>query len=147
MPITFCPANRRWDPGRSAKPKMCTTTRWARACALGALLLGATACGADQSELAVPAPSVVVSVIALDNNFRPQAVTAKVGDTIEFTNRGKNDHDILPASGREWGVLIEGFRPRDVYSYVFTKPGVYAYYCSIHGTNRAGMVGTITVTE
>jgi plastocyanin len=29
---------------------------------------------------------------------------------------------------------------------VFTEPGIYAYYCSIHGTDVVGMVGSITVT-
>jgi plastocyanin len=121
------------------------------------VLFAVAGCGPDPSDLAestvvnsapqVADTGVVVRVIAIDNNFRPQAATANAGDTVEFTNKGKNDHNVLPQSGREWGVPTEGFRPKDVYSYLFSEPGVYAYYCSIHGTNDAGMVGTITVTK
>ncbi|MCU1367019.1 MAG: putative blue copper protein [Ilumatobacteraceae bacterium] len=94
----------------------------------------------------VATTGVVVQVYAIDNTFRGQDTRAKVGDTVQFTNRGKNDHDVLPQSGNDWGVHIAGFHPGDVYRYVFTTPGVYAYYCSIHGTNHKGMIGTITVT-
>jgi plastocyanin len=123
-------------------------------------------CGADRSDVpvasvaSVPSPvvvavtnspqvvttGVVVSVVAIDNTFRAADTAAHVGDTVRFTNKGKNDHDVLPETGSAWGVPIQGFHPGDVYSYVFTEPGVYAYYCSIHGTNHKGMIGTITVT-
>jgi plastocyanin len=89
---------------------------------------------------------VTVFVIALDNNFRAQDSTARVGDTVQFTNKGKNDHDVIPGTGHAWGVQVAEFHPGDVYSYAFTAPGVYPYYCTIHGTNTKGMVGTITVT-
>ena len=32
-------------------------------------------------------------------------------------------------------------------NWVFTEPGVYDYYCSIHGTTTAGMVGSVTVAD
>ena len=120
-----------------------------------------TGCGPDGSDLPVataPVPvaitnsptvsttGVTVFVIALDNNFRAQETTAHVGDVVQFTNKGKNDHDVVPKTGHAWGVQIDGFHPGDVYSYAFTSAGVYPYYCTIHGTNEKGMVGTITVT-
>jgi plastocyanin len=94
----------------------------------------------------VTTTGVTVNVIAIDNTFRAQDTKAKVGDTVTFTNKGKNDHDVLPQSGTAWGVHVAGFHPGDTYSYVFTAPGVYPFFCSIHGTNLKGMVGTITVT-
>lgn len=93
----------------------------------------------------VTTTGVTVNVIAIDNTFRAKNTAVTVGDTVVFTNKGKNDHDVLPQTGNEWGVHIAGFHPGDTYSYVFTKPGVYSYYCSIHGTNQKGMVGTVTV--
>ena len=92
------------------------------------------------------ATGVTVTVIAIDNTFRPQGTQARVGDTVTFTNKGKNDHDVLPQEGTAWGVHIAGFHPGDTYSYVFTEPGEYPFFCSIHGTNLKGMVGTITVS-
>ena len=41
----------------------------------------------------------------------------------------------------DWGVERDEFAPTDEYAHVFDQPGVYPYYCSIHGTEEAGMVG------
>jgi plastocyanin len=125
------------------------------------VVVTATGCGPDpsdgptssQSPAAVTnAPDVVktgvvVRIPAIDNNFRPEASIAKVGDTVTFVNKGKNDHNVLPKTGTEWGTDIDGLKPTESYSYVFSKPGVYPFYCSIHGTSKVGMVGTITVSE
>jgi len=110
------------------------------------------ACGEDAAN-ATDTPSttdsgastgVVVPVVALDNSFRPQALEVHVGDTVSWENRGNNDHNVLSIEG-EWGVEVTEFAPGAVYTHVFTEPGEYAYYCSIHGSEQAGMVGTITV--
>ncbi len=136
-----------------------------RVCALAGLAAVAlVGCASDPDDVPIASvpvvavtnpPSVVktgviVQVYALDNNFRARNTTVKVGDTVQWTNRGKNDHDVLPKVGNDWGVQIAGFHPKDTYEFTFTKPGVYAYYCSIHGakagSTTAGMIGTITVT-
>ena len=87
----------------------------------------------------------VVAVIALDNSFRPQSLEITVGDTVEWENRGENEHNVLSIAGDDWGVEVTDFQPGDVYSHVFTEPGEYAYFCSIHGNEEVGMIGTITV--
>jgi len=94
---------------------------------------------------------VVVTVTALDNTFRPEHVEARVGDEVVWENRGRNDHDVLSitgtlADGTAWGVDQADFAPGMVYSHVFTEPGEYRYYCTIHGTSEIGMIGTVTVT-
>jgi len=91
------------------------------------------------------ATGVVVSVSTLDNTFRPQAIEIHVGDAVEWENVGANDHNVLSVEGEGWGVKVEDFAPGAVYSHVFTEPGDYAYYCSIHGNESVGMVGTVTV--
>jgi plastocyanin len=88
---------------------------------------------------------VVVPVIALDNSFRPEIVEISVGDEVLWENRGLNEHNVLYVEGADWGVEVEGFQPGDVYSRVFTEPGEYRYYCSIHGSTEVGMVGTVVV--
>lgn len=134
---------------------MSSTIEQARRLAIAAvMMIIAAGCAPDPSDIpaagstaaTVKPTGVVVRVLAIDNNFRPAAIAAKVGDTVEFTNKGKNDHNVLPQSGSGWGVDTPGFHPGDAYSHVFNAPGVYAFYCSIHGTNKVGMVGTITVT-
>jgi plastocyanin len=89
---------------------------------------------------------VVVPVIALDNTFRPEVVEISVGDQVVWENRGLNEHDLLYVETGEWGVEAAFFQPGDVYSRIFTEPGEYDYYCTIHGTAEIGMIGTVIVT-
>jgi plastocyanin len=94
---------------------------------------------------AVEPTGVVVSVVALDNSFRPATVRINVGDEVLWENRGLNDHNVLSIEGDGWGQQVEGFGPGAAYAHVFTEPGEYRYYCSIHGNEDVGMVGTIVV--
>lgn len=123
--------------------------------ALGAAVL--VGCGSDDtattepteppSSTPTPGAGVTVTVQALDNSFRPETLTVAAGTEVAFENRGRNDHNVLPADGGDsWGVMTESFRPGDEYRYTFSEPGEYRYYCSIHGTADVGMVGTIVVT-
>ena len=131
---------------------------------LAVLVLGSAAalaaCGGDASatddptaaQISVDTPATtvattgeVVAVIALDNSFRPQALEVHVGDAVSWENRGNNDHNVLSVETGEWGVEVGDFAPGAVYTHVFTEPGEYAYYCSIHGSTTVGMTGTVTV--
>lgn len=98
------------------------------------------------TEPAVEPTGVVVPVVALDNSFRPQVVEISVGDEVLWENRGLNEHNVLYVEGDDWGIEVDGFQPGDVYAHVFTEPGEYRYYCSIHGSTEVGMVGTVVVT-
>jgi plastocyanin len=111
----------------------------------------------NPTETEVVADSVApngetVAVQALDNTFRPQRIEITAGTEVVFTNVGRNEHNVLPTSVApgemgDWGVATEDFAPQDVYRHVFTRPGTYAYYCSIHGTAQVGMIGTVVVTD
>jgi plastocyanin len=105
----------------------------------------------DSSVAAVEPTGVVVPVVALDNSFRPLSIEAKVGDEVVWENRGRNEHDVLSvegtlADGTAWGITVDDFQPGAIYSHVFSEPGEYRYYCTIHGTADVGMVGTVVVT-
>ncbi len=104
--------------------------------------------GADEvaPTVAVTPTGVVVPVVALDNSFRPIVVEITVGDEIVWENRGLNEHDVLRVDGEGWGVEVDAFQPGDVYAHVFTEPGEYRYFCSIHGNEDVGMTGTVIVT-
>lgn len=111
--------------------------------------LAATACGGDADASDDGGAALVdaeADVSAIDNTFRPETLTVEAGTTVVFTNDGRTDHNVLPAEGDAWGVQEAGFAPDDVYSHRFTEPGTYDYYCSLHGTSTAGMIGTIEVT-
>jgi plastocyanin len=105
--------------------------------------IGETDAGDDA---AVEANGETVDVVALDNTFRPDSIEIVAGTAVRWENRGRNDHDVLPADeSQQWGVDVAGFAPGDVYTLLFDTPGEYPYFCSIHGTKDVGMVGTIVV--
>ena len=97
---------------------------------------------------AVEPTGVLAPVIALDNSFRPEVIEVNVGDEVVWENRGLNEHDVLfvQDSMSPFGVEVADFQPGDFYSHVFAEPGEFRYYCSIHGNEAVGMVGTVIVT-
>lgn len=142
----------------------------ATASLLGLVLVAAgtaAACGGDDdsaagdaglsasdgsSDASVPEDVVVTdtnpaAVTALDNSFRPENIEVAAGTEVVWTNKGRNEHNILHVEGDDWGVDVDDFQPGAAYSHTFDEAGVYRYYCSIHGTTNAGMIGTIVVTE
>lgn len=101
---------------------------------------------APAGALAAPAPSGdSVTVVSADNRFQPLLVEVSPGTEVVWVNRGRNEHDILSDFG--FGVTAAEFHPGDEYRHVFTEPGEYPYWCSIHGTHEIGMIGTIVVTD
>ena len=113
---------------------------------------GGMASDGDGPSGDVPDDVVVVdgtqaTVQALDNTFRDPDIQVQPGTTVTWTNDGRNEHDVLPVEGDDWGVEVEAFQPGATYQHTFTDPGVYDYYCSIHGTTTEGMVGAVVVGE
>jgi plastocyanin len=115
---------------------------------------GAAADGPDAEAPDAEAPddAVVITtdpapVSALDNSFMPENIQVRAGTEVVWTNKGRNEHNALHVDGGDWGVEVDDFQPGDVYSHTFDEPGVYRYYCSIHGSTDAGMIGTVVVTD
>lgn len=108
---------------------------------------GDTAAGAEVPDDVVVMEGDEVEVTSLDNTFRAENIQVEPGTTVVWTNKGRNDHDVLPVEGDDWGVEVDEFAPGDVYEHTFDEAGVYPYYCSIHGTTTAGMIGTVVVAE
>lgn len=103
---------------------------------------------ATDSDETFPANGTTAEVRALDNSFVAPSIEVTAGTEVRWLNGGRNDHDVLPVEDDlDWGVDRGGFAPTEEYSHLFDQPGVYRYYCSIHGTEDAGMVGAIVVTE
>lgn len=115
-----------------------------RAVLLTFMVLALSACGEDRDSSTTT--GTVVTVVVLDNSFRPQTLEVHVGDEVVWENRGLNEHDVLSIERGTWGVEVADFRPGASYSHVFAEPGEYRYYCSIHGNETVGMVGTVIVS-
>jgi len=109
----------------------------------------------ESAESAQPETDVVfepngetVDVRSLDNSFIQQDIEIEAGTKVNWINGGRNDHNVLPVDeSLTWGVDRDTFVPGTQYAHLFDTPGVYPYYCSIHGTTEVGMVGTVIVTE
>ena len=83
-----------------------------------------------------------------DNSFMGQHVTVSAGTTVTFDNRGRNPHNAVPVDdGAFADVPTESLQPGQAATVVFGEPGEYPYYCTLHGTATAGMVGTIRVVD
>lgn len=126
--------------------------RWFGAAAV--LAVGLAGCGGDDNATpgsAAPGAyaAETVTVKALDNTFDAETLTIAPGTKVVWENRGRNDHDILvaePGGAETFGVTKADFAPKATYAHTFTKPGTYAYFCSLHGTKDKGMIGKVVVT-
>jgi plastocyanin len=106
---------------------------------------GGTAADLDIDGELVVVPGDQVEVRAQDNEFVEPHIQVESGATVVWSNVGRQDHDLLPVEGDDWGVDVEDFTPGEAYERTFDEPGVYPYYCSLHGTENVGMIGTVVV--
>jgi plastocyanin len=111
--------------------------------ALLLLLVLAAGCGDDKespdSGGASASGGDVVQVEMKDILFVPEKVTARVGQTVVWTNQDDVEHDVKATKGADFESkpLSKG----DTYEAKLTKAGSIDYLCTIHPSQR----GTITV--
>lgn len=106
----------------------------------------AAGCSGDDASEVTLVEGIEARVSSIDNTFRPETLEVLAGTEVRWTNDGRNEHNVLPVEGDDWGVQVDDFAPGDEYVHRFTEPGTYAYYCSLHGTTTKGMIGAIVVT-
>lgn len=115
---------------------------WRPGALLAMALLG---CGIAASPAAVAASASAsrklhTQQIEIRNfAFAPATLTVPAGTRVVWTNQDEEPHVITSA-----GSLFassKGLDTSDSYAVTFSRPGTYAYYCSIHPM----MVGTIIV--
>jgi amicyanin len=109
--------------------------------ALVAAALGA-ACGPLLAPLVLPAwaQSKPAAAVSIDNfTFSPPKLTVKAGTTITWTNKDDIPHGI--GSSNNAFARSKALDTDDAFSFTFTTPGTYQYFCYIH----PHMVGTIVV--
>jgi plastocyanin len=106
-------------------------------------LVSATACGSSKPK-AVPLPVRVdergkqqILVDARLNQFTPADVIVDVGTRVTWRNTDTIAHNVKKAADvldfhGVFGADASVFGPGQSYSFTFTKPGAYAYTCTIH---------------
>jgi amicyanin len=79
------------------------------------------------------------SAVAIDNfTFTPQRLTVKAGTTVTWTNKDDIPHAVAAGSKLFRSHTLDTDQD---YSFTFTTPGTYEYFCSLH----PHMTGTIVV--
>jgi plastocyanin len=131
---------------------------------VAALCLITVSCSDDQPSTATPATTAVaalspgdatdlrgtasVQVTVADNVYTPRVVRVDPGTTITWTNEGFNDHNVLASEkGQFPDVPTSALEPGMSASRTFDEPGLYPYYCSIHGTPTRGQRGLLVVGD
>ena len=71
------------------------------------------------------------SQVKIDNfTFMPNALTVPVGTTVKWVNRDDIPHTVV--SDDKTTFKSKALDTDDNFSYTFSKPGTYSYFCSIH---------------
>lgn len=94
-------------------------------------------------EVTAPPPAGPTVQVSIDNfSFGPQTLTIKAGTTVVWTNRDDIPHTVA-ATGKEFKSKV--LDTDDKFSFTFTTPGAYEYFCSLH-PHMTGMIVVEAVT-
>lgn len=100
---------------------------------------------------------VVIKMFDKAPFYAPGKVSIKAGESVQWVNDGQTVHSVstaaVNAQNRKDTSMPKGavafdsgfIPPGGDYSYTFTVPGIYRYFCLPH--EKAGMVGVIVVKK
>jgi plastocyanin len=75
-------------------------------------------------------PAVAPREVAIkDFAFVPQVIMVKPGAVVTWTNADEDPHTVVANDKSFHSAALDA---DDKYSFTFTKPGEYAYFCSLH---------------
>ena len=92
---------------------------------LAALLLSASTNGQNASQ----SPPAAIEVNIDNFSFSPSELTVAAGTTVTWTNRDDIPHTVVHDSKLFKSKVLD---TDEKFSYTFTKPGTYPYFCSVH---------------
>ncbi|MGZ4860700.1 MAG: cupredoxin domain-containing protein [Candidatus Angelobacter sp.] len=68
--------------------------------------------------------------VKIDNfTFSPGTITVAAGSTVRWTNHDDIPHNVVSA---DKSFKSKAMDTDENFSFTFTKPGTYSYFCSIH---------------
>jgi plastocyanin len=107
------------------------------------VLLPAVGGAARVAKSAPPAmaPATQTAEVKIDNfSFNPATLTVAPGTTVTWTNRDDIPHTVVDTDDPR-AFKSKVMDTDEKFSYTFTKPGTFAYFCSVHPK----MTGTVVV--
>ena len=95
------------------------------------------------STVRAAAANVAAATVNISNfQFAPKVLQVRAGTTVTWVN-GQGTHTVTADNGE---FASDNLSAGQSYSFKFTKPGTYRYYCSFHGSKGGGeMSGVIKV--
>ena len=114
---------------------------WAQSMASSSMPMhGKSVSGQSMSSDATPKTSKTYDVEIKDFAFSPTTITVPVGAKITWVNKDEEPHTVVSTS--------DAFKSRaldtdEQFSFTFSKPGTYKYFCSVHPK----MVATVVVED
>jgi plastocyanin len=88
--------------------------------------------------LAPPSKAATQQVMMQDYAYGPASLTVRVGDTVTWMQHDQAPHDVVTTSAPV-AFRSPQLSSGQSWSYTFTKPGTYSYYCSVHPDMRASV--------
>ena len=94
--------------------------------------------GEARLTAAAPTPAVGPRIEITKHAFSLLTVTVRAGATVTWINHDDDVHTVVSSTAL---FRSPGLDTDDSFSYRFTKPGTYQYFCTLHPL----MVGTVIV--
>src|ERR1700722_5232700 len=106
-----------------------------------ALVLLPAAGGAARVANSTPQAAPATAEVKIYNfSFSPATLTVAPGTTVTWTNRDDIPHTVVNSDDPK-AFKSKVMDTDEKFSYTFTKPGTFAYFCSVHPK----MTGTVVV--
>lgn len=98
--------------------------------ATGLMALGGITSGHNSYAASAQEKPASAAEVKIDNfSFGPMAITVSVGTTVTWINRDDIPHTVVSTDKVFKSKVLD---TDEKFSFTFTKPGEYPYFCSIH---------------
>jgi len=106
-----------------------------------ALALGIAAFGSSQRNFVASAQQKTETLeVKIDNfTFGPAALTVPVGTTVTWTNKDDIPHNVVSTDDPK-AFKSKVLDTNEKFSFTFSKPGTFTYFCSIHPKMTAKVI-------
>jgi len=109
-----------------------TMTTFGGTPALAATTIAATAVPVAQTPVSTTpvAEDAAPIAVKIDNfSFSPNTITIAVGGSVRWTNHDDVPHNVV---ADDKSFKSKTMDTDENFTYIFTKPGTYAYFCGLH---------------
>jgi plastocyanin len=99
---------------------------------------GPSAYGASASTAATTTAATAINAATIKGfSFQPDVLKVKVGAKVTWTNDDTVAHTVTADTN---SFASGNLQPARSFSFTFTRPGTYAYHCSIHPSMHGSVV-------